>query len=86
MRLPDSEKRTRGANFGLSHLLMIGAVLWASIGSDAPAAVVTLQEGVHTYNGCEDSYVFYYGHAPSDSNNYGANTNLLLDSQHFTPG
>jgi hypothetical protein len=49
------------------------------------AAVVTLQEGVHQYTGCQDSYVFYYGHQPLNSGNFGSNTNLLLDSQHFTP-
>ncbi|TFH13602.1 MAG: hypothetical protein E4H02_11545 [Lentisphaerales bacterium] len=89
MRLPDHEKKTRRSHAGLFWLRitrLAGAALFIIVGSCSQAAVVTLQEGVHEYTGCEDSYVYYYDHAPYASVNYGANTNLLLDSQHFTPG
>lgn len=87
--LPDSEKGMRRPSAGLLRLCMTGlvdAVLCIFLASYARAAVVTLQEGVHGYSGCKDSYIFYYGHDPYASANYGTNANLFLDSQHFTPG
>ena len=89
VKLPDSEKGIRGPSAGLLRLFMTGlvdAVLCIFVESYARAAVVTLQEGVHGYSGCKDSYIFYYGHAPYASANYGASTNLRLNSQHFYPG
>lgn len=62
------------------------SLLCSLLGLPALAGTFSLQQGVSGYGGCTDTYIANDGYSQFDEINYGSDTNLLLNSEHFNGG
>ena len=52
----------------------------------ALAETLVLQQDTNEYSGCIDSYIETSGYAANSTTNYGASSNLLVNTEHYNPG